>query len=117
MSGVSRRRRRSRRCASAAWASPRGFRLPGLLPAGVLATWRVRRATDGALPVIGLGGVRTADDALQYLVAGASLVGVGTASMQDPRAPERIARDLERWCERWGVRSIADVVGTLEWPG
>ena len=48
-------------------------------------------------------------------MAGASLVGVGTAGMQDPRAPERIARDLGRWCEREGVRSIADVIGALEW--
>ncbi len=88
----------------------------GLLPAGVLATWRVRRATEGRLPIVGLGGVRSADDALQYLLAGAALVGVGTASMQDPRAPERIARGLEAWAEREGVRSIADVVGTVEWP-
>ncbi len=85
----------------------------GLLPVGVLATWKVRRAT--ALPVLGLGGVRSADDALQYLMAGASLVGVGTASMQDPRAPERIARDLARWCAREGVRSVDEVIGALEW--
>lgn len=88
----------------------------GLLPAGVLATWRVRRATEGRLPIVGLGGVRSADDALQYLIAGASLVGVGTASMQDPRAPERIARGLDAWAAREGVRSIGEVVGSLEWP-
>lgn len=86
----------------------------GLLPAGVLATWRVRQAV--AVPVVGLGGVRSADDALQYLLAGASLVGIGTAAMQDPRAPERVVRDLARWCDRHRVRSIAEVVGTLEWP-
>lgn len=85
----------------------------GLLPVGVLATWKVRRAT--ALPVLGLGGVRSADDALQYLMAGASLVGIGTASMQDPRAPERVVRALARWCAREGVASIGDVVGALEW--
>lgn len=88
----------------------------GLLPAGVLATWRVRRATEGRLPIIGLGGVRSADDALQYLFAGASLVGVGTASMQDPRAPERIARGLDAWAAREGVGSLSDVIGTVEWP-
>lgn len=88
----------------------------GLLPAGILATWRVRRATEGRLPIIGLGGVRSADDALQYLMAGASLVGVGTASMQDPRAPERIARALAQWADREGIRTIEDVVGALEWP-
>ena len=85
----------------------------GLLPVGVLATWKVRRATS--LPVLGLGGVRTADDALQYLMAGASLVGIGTAGMQDPRTPARIARDLGRWCAREGVAHIADVTGALEW--
>jgi hypothetical protein len=89
-----------------------GRRERGGAPAGGgLATWKVRRAT--ALPVLGLGGVRSADDALQYLMAGASLVGVGTASMQDPRVPERIARDLARWCAREGVRSISEIVGAL----
>lgn len=68
---------------------------PALLPAGVLAVRRVReRAAD--LPVIGLGGVRSADDARQYLAAGASLVAIGTGAMADPRLPGRIIRDLER---------------------
>jgi dihydroorotate dehydrogenase (NAD+) catalytic subunit len=84
-----------------------------ILPVGVLATWRVSRAVS--LPVIGLGGVASAADALQYIIAGASLVGVGTAAMRDPRTPERIARDLARWCDRHGVQSLADVRGTLEW--
>ena len=67
---------------------------PALLPIGVLATAKVVERTG--LPVIGVGGVRTAEDARQYLRAGASLVAVGTAAMADPRAPERIVRDLER---------------------
>jgi len=87
---------------------------PPLLPVGVLATWRVSRAVS--LPIIGLGGVSRADHALQYLMAGATLVGVGTAGMVDPRAPERIVRDLERWCSREGVTSLESVRGTLEWP-
>jgi dihydroorotate dehydrogenase (NAD+) catalytic subunit len=86
-----------------------------LLPVGVLATWRVSRAVR--VPIIGVGGVGSATDALQYLIAGASLVGVGTAALRDPRAPERIVRDLAAWCDRRGIRSIADVVGTLEWTG
>ena len=45
-------------------------------------------------PVIGTGGIRTGADALQYVTAGASLVGVGTAALADPRAPERIVREL-----------------------
>jgi dihydroorotate dehydrogenase (NAD+) catalytic subunit len=87
---------------------------PGLLPIGVLATWRVSRAV--AAPIVGLGGISSARDALQYLMAGASLVGVGTAALRDPRAPERIVRDLEVWSEREGVKSISEVVGSLEWP-
>jgi dihydroorotate dehydrogenase (NAD+) catalytic subunit len=84
-----------------------------ILPVGVLATWKVSRAV--ALPVIGLGGVSRATDALQYIMAGASLVGVGTAALRDPRAPERLVRDLDRWCARRGVRNIADLRGTLRW--
>lgn len=85
-----------------------------LLPIGVLAVWKVSRAVK--VPILGLGGVATASDALQYMIAGASLVGVGTAALQDPRAPERIAAELARWCEREGVSSIGEVVGSLEWP-
>jgi dihydroorotate dehydrogenase (NAD+) catalytic subunit len=85
-----------------------------LLPVGVLATWKVTRALP--LPVIGVGGVASATDALQYLMAGACLVGVGTAAMRDPRAATRIVRDLARWCDAHRVTSIADVIGTLEWP-
>lgn len=88
---------------------------PALLPIGLLATWRVSRALPG-IPIIGLGGVSTGDDALQYLMAGASLVGVGTASLRDPRAPERIVRQMQRWCDREGVRDIMTVTGTLQWP-
>ncbi|HEU4829400.1 MAG TPA: dihydroorotate dehydrogenase [Gemmatimonadales bacterium] len=68
---------------------------PVLLPVGVLAVVRVLERTGG-MPVIGVGGVRTASDARQYLRAGATLVGVGTAALADPRLPERIVRDLER---------------------
>jgi dihydroorotate dehydrogenase (NAD+) catalytic subunit len=86
----------------------------GLLPAGVLATWKVARAVG--VPIVGLGGVRSGSDALQYLVAGATLVGIGTAAMQDPRLPERVVRQLDRWRDRHGVERLSDLIGTLEWP-
>lgn len=87
---------------------------PAILPVGVLATWRVRTAVR--LPILGLGGVASASDALQYIIAGAALVGVGTAAMRDPRAPERIVADLAAWCDRHGVKGIHELIGTLEWP-
>ena len=86
----------------------------GLLPVGVLATWKVSRAVR--VPLIGLGGVSSPEHVLQYVLAGASLVGVGTAAMQDPRLPERLVRGLDRWCDRQGVRSLSELIGALEWP-
>lgn len=68
---------------------------PVLLPVGVLAVSRVLERTGG-MPVIGVGGVRSAADVRQYLRAGASLVAIGTGALADPRLPERIVRDLER---------------------
>ncbi len=67
---------------------------PALLPIGALATRKVRTAV--AIPVIGVGGIRTARDAQEYLTAGASLVAIGTAALADPRVPERVARELGR---------------------
>ncbi|HET9424401.1 MAG TPA: dihydroorotate dehydrogenase [Gemmatimonadaceae bacterium] len=87
---------------------------PAILPVGVLATWKVRKAV--ALPIIGVGGVASAEDALQYIVAGASLVGVGTAALRDPRAPERIVSGIEQWCRRHEVSTLAEVRGSLKWP-
>ena len=68
---------------------------PVLLPVGVLAAARVVERTGG-MPVIGVGGVRSAADARQYLRVGAALVGIGTAALADPRLPERVIRELER---------------------
>ncbi|HXY19913.1 MAG TPA: dihydroorotate dehydrogenase [Gemmatimonadales bacterium] len=70
-----------------------GLSGPPLLPVGLRVTRLVASRTGK--PVIGTGGVRTGADALQYLRAGATLVGVGTAALADPRAPERIARELD----------------------
>lgn len=88
---------------------------PALLPGATLATWKVTRALPG-VPVIGTGGVSTADHALQLIIAGASLVALGTATMADPHAAEHIVRDLARWCDAHGVARLSDVRGTLEWP-
>ena len=85
-----------------------------LLPIGVLATWKVHRALPN-VGLVGVGGVASATDALQYLLAGASLVGMGTAAMRDPRLALRIVADLDKWCAREGT-TLAAVVGSLEWP-
>lgn len=87
---------------------------PGLLAVGVLAVWRVRQAVS--VPILGAGGVQQASDVLQFLIAGASAVAIGTAALADPKLPARIVRDLEQWCARHDVANISDVIGTLKWP-
>ena len=85
-----------------------------LLPIGLLATSKVYRATKA--PIIGVGGIASATDAVQYLMAGATAFAIGTAVMRDPRLPRRLLRDLASWCEVRGVNSMTSLTGTLEWP-
>ena len=85
----------------------------GLLPIGVLATYKVAKAVR--LPVIGVGGISKASDIVQYVIAGASLVAVGTAAMQKPRLAAKLVDDLEEWCRKHGAHSLAELRGTLRW--
>lgn len=85
----------------------------GLLPVGILATYSVSRAVT--VPVIGVGGVSSATDLLQYVMAGATLVAVGTAAMRDPRTVLRIVGDLAAWCDRHGVGNLSELRGTVKW--
>jgi dihydroorotate dehydrogenase (NAD+) catalytic subunit len=90
-------------------AGPGGVSGPALLPVGVHAVWRARQRVD--VPIVGVGGIRTAQDAVQYMLAGASLVQVGTASFADPRTAPRVLSDLERWGSARGITSITEIVG------
>jgi dihydroorotate dehydrogenase (NAD+) catalytic subunit len=85
----------------------------GLLPIGVLATYKVAKVVR--LPVIGVGGISKATDIVQYVIAGASLVAVGTAAMQKPKLAEKLVEDLEAWCRKNGARSLTELRGTLRW--
>jgi dihydroorotate dehydrogenase (NAD+) catalytic subunit len=92
-----------------------GLSGPAIKPVALRAVWEVSRALPGT-PIIGTGGVATGVDAVEMLLAGASAVGVGTATFFDPRAPERIATEFTRWCAAHGVARSADLVGGLESP-
>ena len=85
---------------------------PGLLPVGVLAVARARRAVS--VPIIGIGGVSRGTDAIQYLMAGATLVGIGTAAMRDPKTPARVLDEMRKWCRSHDVASVTDIIGSLE---
>ncbi len=84
-----------------------------LLPIGVLATSKVAKVVT--LPIVGVGGISSAEHALQYIIAGASLVAIGTASLRDSRSAERVVTELQAWCEEERVTSIAAIVGSLQW--
>jgi len=82
-------------------------------PVAVRAVHDVATDRPGT-PIIGTGGVTSAADAVEMLLAGASAVGIGTAIFRNPRAAEQIARDLARWCARHGVARVADLIGGLQ---
>jgi dihydroorotate dehydrogenase (NAD+) catalytic subunit len=69
------------------------------------------------IPVIGIGGIAGGEDAAEFLVAGASLVEVGTATFSDPAAPIRIARELEKLLAELGVTNASDLTGTMRDAG
>jgi dihydroorotate dehydrogenase (NAD+) catalytic subunit len=81
---------------------------------GVFLTWRAAAAVS--IPVIGIGGIRSGDDALQYILAGASLVQIGTALFVDPSAPVQVQEDIEAYLRRHGVGRLSDLVGALDLP-
>ena len=82
-------------------------------PVALRAVHDVTRALPG-VPVIGTGGVSNGRDAVEMLLAGASAVGVGTATFRDPRAPQRILGELLDWCAAHGVGRVRDLTGAVE---
>lgn len=89
-----------------------GLSGPAIKPIAVRMVWEAARAVK--IPVIGLGGITTPEDAVEFMLAGATAVQVGTASYADPRATERIAHGLEHWCTRHHVSRVADLIGALD---
>ena len=91
-----------------------GLSGPAIKPIALRMVYETARAVK--IPVIGLGGIITPEDAVEFLLAGAAAVQVGTASFADPRAAERIAKGLESWCKSHSVERVASLTGALEIP-
>lgn len=87
-----------------------GLSGPAIHPVAVRAVYDVHEALEG-LPIVGVGGVVSADQAIEFLLAGATAVQVGTASFADPRSTEKVLAGLGRWCKSHGVNQISDLIG------
>jgi dihydroorotate dehydrogenase (NAD+) catalytic subunit len=87
-----------------------GLSGPAIRPVAVRCVWQVHQAVPH-LPLLGMGGIRTGRDALEFILAGASAVSVGTAVFHDPTAPIRIIKELQAELDRCGFASVADAVG------
>lgn len=88
-----------------------GLSGPAIKPVALAMVHALARAL--CIPVVGIGGIRCGEDALEYLCVGARAVQVGTATFYDPRAPLRVVREADRWCRRHGVAAVAEIIGTL----
>lgn len=83
---------------------------PPIRPVALRAVYEVHAALPD-LPIIGVGGIVTSDDAVQFLMAGARAIQIGTATFADPRASTLVLRGLAKWCGRNLIPSIEDIVG------
>jgi dihydroorotate dehydrogenase (NAD+) catalytic subunit len=91
-----------------------GLSGPAIKPIALRMVYEAARAVK--VPILGMGGIVTPEDAVDFLLAGATAVQVGTASYADPRATERLAKGLESWCRSHQVERVASLTGALESP-
>ena len=96
-----------------------GLSGPAIKPIAVHMVSRVYRnvAKQAGVPIIGMGGIQTWQDAAEFILAGATGLGIGTALFVDPATPNKIVDGLAGWMEKMGVERLADLVGALEIPG
>jgi dihydroorotate dehydrogenase (NAD+) catalytic subunit len=89
-----------------------GLSGPAIKPIAVRMVWEAARAVR--IPVVGMGGIVKPEDAVEFLLAGAAAVEVGTASYADPRAVEKIATGLQKWCAAHDVGDVHELVGGIK---
>ena len=86
-----------------------GYSGPGIFPVALRMVYEVSSAVN--VPIIGMGGIRTAYDVLEMMYAGASLVMVGAENLIDPYACKKIIDDLPRVMEEYGITNLSDIIG------
>ena len=88
-----------------------GLSGPAVKPVALRMVWQTAKAVS--IPVLGLGGISSWKDAVEFMLVGARIVSVGAYNFVDPGAIEKMAVGMQNWCEKEGVRNIQDIVGTL----
>jgi dihydroorotate dehydrogenase (NAD+) catalytic subunit len=91
-----------------------GLSGPAIRPVAVRMVWEVARAVR--VPVVGMGGIRYATDALEFIIAGATAVAVGSANFADPKATLDIIAGIEEYMERHEIKTMGELIGCLELP-
>ena len=89
-----------------------GLSGPAVKPVAIKLVYEAAKAVS--IPVIGMGGIMTGADAVEFLLAGASAIAVGTATFADPAAPIRVLNELEEWMDAHGVKSVSELIGQVQ---
>ena len=80
-------------------------------PVAVRMVWQVAKAVN--IPVVGLGGIMTAEDAIEFLMAGATAVEIGTANFIDPAVTIKVRDGINDWLDRHGCKSVQEIIGVV----
>ena len=88
-----------------------GMSGPAVKPVAVRCVWQVAKAVS--IPVVGLGGIMTASDAIEFFLAGASAIEIGTANFIDPAVTVKVAQGINEWLDQHGCASVSEIVGQL----
>lgn len=89
-----------------------GLSGPAIKPVAVRCVWQVAKAVK--IPVVGLGGIMTAADAIEFLMAGASAIEIGTANFIDPAVSVHVAEGISEWLDRHGCKSVQEIIGQVQ---
>lgn len=89
-----------------------GLSGPAIKPLTLRMVYQVAQRVQ--IPIVGIGGIVSGNDALEYMIAGASAIEVGTANFVDPESTKNIIRDLEAYCQKNGIQNIEQIIGTLK---
>lgn len=89
-----------------------GLSGPAVKPVALRMVWQVAKAVN--IPVVGLGGICNAHDAIEFLMAGATAIEIGTANFIDPRVTIKVRDGINEWLDSHGCKSVKEIIGTLE---